>query len=51
MGLFALQENLSPGYLQRVQSKARKDWGQEYWWNPDEATPDRGPSFAAMAGQ
>lgn len=51
MGLFAIQEAMSPGYLQRIQGKARKDWGQEYWWAPDESTPSRGPSFEAIAGQ
>jgi hypothetical protein len=49
-GLHALQENLSPGYLARVQSKARKDWGQDYWWSPGTGGPDRAPSFAEMAG-
>lgn len=51
MGLFALQENLSPGYLGRIRGKARKDWRQEYWWDPAEATPDRAPSFEAIAGE
>jgi hypothetical protein len=48
--LQALQENSSPGYLARIQNKARKDWGQEYWWKPGDALPERGPSFAEMAG-
>jgi hypothetical protein len=50
MGLYALQENLSPGYLGRIEGKARKDWGQNYWWDPrsDEA---RAPDFSAVAGQ
>lgn len=50
-GLNALQENLSPGYLARMQSKARKDWHQDYWWAPGDAAPQRGPSFEQMAGQ
>jgi len=49
MGLYALQENLSPGYLGRIQSKARKDWGQDYWLDPD--TGDmRAPDLSAIAG-
>lgn len=49
MGLYALQENLSPGYLGRIQGKARKDWGQDYWLDPD--TGDmRAPDFSAIAG-
>ena len=49
MALFALQENLSPGYMGRIQGKARKDWGQDYWWDPrtDEM---RAPDLSAIAG-
>lgn len=50
-GLFALQENLSPGYLSRIQNKARRDWHQDYWWNPRDAAPERSPSFEALAGR
>lgn len=49
--LHGIQETLSPGYLQRVQNKAQKDWGQEYWWKPGEATPDRAPDLSAIGGQ
>lgn len=49
MGLFALQENLSPGYLGRIQGKARKDWGQDYWLDPDSGDV-RAPDFSAIAG-
>ena len=50
-GLNALQENLSPGYQARMQAKARKDWNQDYWWAPGDATPQRSPSFEQIAGQ
>lgn len=50
MGLYALQENLSPGYLGRIQGKARKDWGQDYWLDPD--TGDmRAPDLSAIVGE
>jgi len=49
-GLHALQESMSPGYLSRIRSKARKDWGQDYWWEPGTGMPDRAPSFADIAG-
>lgn len=49
-GLHALQESMSPGYLSRIRSKARKDWGQDYWWTPGTGLPDRAPSFADVAG-
>lgn len=47
--LFALQENLSPGYLGRIQGKARKDWGQDYWLDPDGDV--RAPDFSAITGE
>jgi hypothetical protein len=50
-GLNALQENLSPGYTSRMQQKARKDWNQDFWWAPGDATPQRAPSFEQLAGQ
>lgn len=43
--LNAVNENLSPGYLSRVQQKAHKDWGQRYWWKPRDTMPDRAPEF------
>lgn len=29
-----LQEYLSPGYLARMEERARRDWGQSYFWRP-----------------
>lgn len=49
-GLYALQENLSPGYLDRVKNKAKKDWGQDWWWKPGESAPERAPDLSAVAG-
>lgn len=51
MGLHALQENLSPGYLSRMQQRARKDWNQEYWWKPGTGTPERAPDLTAAGGR
>lgn len=50
-GLHALQESMSPGYLSRIRSKARKDWGADYWWQPGTGLPDRAPSFEDIAGR
>ncbi|WP_443115488.1 hypothetical protein [Herbaspirillum seropedicae] len=50
-GLHALQENLSPGYLSRMQQRARKDWGQDYWWKPGTGAPDRAPDFSMIGGR
>lgn len=40
-----LQEAASPGYLQRMQSRAEK-YGQQFYWNPDEGAPSRTPDVA-----
>jgi hypothetical protein len=50
-GLHALQESMSPGYLSRIQAKARRDWSQDYWWEPNSGLPERGPSFEEVLGQ
>lgn len=50
-GLHALQESMSPGYLTRVKNKARKDWGQSYWWEPGASFDEmRAPDLGAIAG-
>jgi hypothetical protein len=51
MLLHALQENLSPGYLDRQTTKAYKDWQQEFWWQPGQAAPDRAPKLSAIGGR
>lgn len=48
--LHSVQENLSPGYLDRQRSKAQKDWQQGYWWTPGETAPDRAPDVSAIGG-
>jgi hypothetical protein len=49
--LNAVNENLSPGYLARIQGRAKKDWGTDYWWKPRDAMPDRAPDIAGAFGQ
>lgn len=39
----ALQENLSPGYLDRQRQRAAREWGQDYWWKPGTGLPQRLP--------
>lgn len=46
-----MQEAANPGYLARMQQRAMKDWGQDYWWTPGEFAPDRAPSFDQIVGQ
>jgi hypothetical protein len=50
MLLHGLQENLSPGYLERQKARAQQDWQQDWWWEPGEAAPDRAPDLSAIGG-
>lgn len=50
-GLHALQESLSPGYLGKMKQRAKKDFGQDFWWQPGTGTPDRGPDLGKAVGQ
>lgn len=50
-GLHALQENLSPGYLGKMQQRAKKDFGQDYWWKPGTGGPERAPDIGKAVGQ
>jgi hypothetical protein len=50
-GLHAMQEAVSPGYMARIKNRQRKEWGGEYWWQPGEPLPDRGPDFTAAGGR
>lgn len=49
--LNAMNENLSPGYLARMQQRAHKDWEQRYWWAPRDGLPDRAPDILGAFGQ
>lgn len=40
------QEAVNPGYLGRIQSRAQKDWGQSYWWAPEDRLPERAPDMS-----
>jgi hypothetical protein len=47
-----LSDYFSPGYLRRVQDRARKDFGQEYFWRPNQGFGDmRAPNFNRIVGQ
>jgi hypothetical protein len=41
----ALNETLSPGYLARQKERAYKDWGNRFWWQPNETLPQRAPAM------
>jgi hypothetical protein len=50
-GMHALQENLSPGYLGKMQQRAQKEWGQSFWWLPGNGGPQRAPDIGKAVGQ
>lgn len=45
-----LQEYASPGYLSTMRSRAYREFGQQFWWEPGDVTPDRAPNMAAAVG-
>lgn len=46
-----LQEMASPGYLARVRRRAQKEFGQEFYWEPQDMAPSRAPDLATALGQ
>jgi hypothetical protein len=50
-GMHALQENLSPGYLSKMQQRAKKDNGQDWWWAPGSGAPGRAPDIGKAVGE
>lgn len=45
------QEAVNPGYLSRMRARAMRDYGQDYYWQPGEALPDRAPNLGAAIGE
>lgn len=46
-----LQEYFSPGYLRRMEKRARRENGQEWWWKPGTPAPQRAPDLEAALGE
>ncbi len=46
-----LQNELSPGYLQAMRSRAMREFGDREWWITGEAAPDRAPNLGAAVGE
>lgn len=40
-----VMEMVAPGYMGRVESRARATFGQDYWWRPQEMAPSRAPEM------
>ena len=49
--LHDLQEMASPGYLGRMQERARTDWNQDFYWPPGGGMPERAPAFDSAFGR
>lgn len=45
------QEAVNPGYLMRMQRRAKNDWNQDYYWKPGEAVPRRAPDMGRAIGE
>jgi hypothetical protein len=39
------------GAFSRIQQRARKETGTQYWWQPGQSEPMRPPNIGAAAGQ
>jgi len=46
-----VMEQLSPGYLRSMRQRTRKEYGQNWWYEPGEITPDRAPDIGAAFEQ
>jgi len=45
------QEAVNPGYLSRMQQRAMRDYGQDFFWQPGEVVPDRAPDLTTSIGE
>jgi hypothetical protein len=46
-----LQEMAAPGYSQRMEARARKQFNESYYWHPGQTTPQRGPDLGRAVGE
>jgi hypothetical protein len=44
------QEALNPGYLDSMRARTQREFGNDWWWAPGEATPDRAPDLGNAFG-
>jgi hypothetical protein len=45
-----LQEQMNPGHAARVESRVRREYGQQFWWGPNQKSPKRPPDLGAILG-
>ena len=54
MLLDQVEKSLDPGYdkrMRRIERRMQKQTGQQWWWEPGEATPDRAPNLSTAIGE
>lgn len=51
MAFHQMQEFFSPGYLRRMERRAKKEFNQSFWWEPGDMAPKRGPDLGAAVGE
>lgn len=42
---YQVQDMLSPGYTSRMERRAKKEFGQSYWWSPRDTLPEEAPDL------
>lgn len=42
-----VNEALNPGYLSKLRRRTRREYGQNWWWEPGTTAPQRAPDLAA----
>lgn len=42
-----LMESASPGYFGRQKGRIMKEYGQRFWWEPTDLTPERAPDYGS----
>lgn len=45
-----IQDVLQPGYSTRMEQRAQREFGQQFWWRPSETSPSRGPDLSKAVG-
>ena len=40
-------ESLSPGYLSSIRRRTQREYGQDFWWQLGETSPERAPNWGA----
>ncbi len=44
-------EFLSPGYLANMRQRTQRDYNQQWYWQPGELLPERGPDLGRAIGE